>query len=191
MNPEQRIEIPLSKSKIIMMIIGTSAFVAIGLWFVIAPPQIKNSYWGHPARIAITGYASILFFGLCAAFFIRKLPESKPGLIIDSTGLLDNSGALSAGQILWTDIENISVLEMHKQKLLMVEVKNPREYIDRQKSLLKRKGMELNYKMYGTPLSITANGLKMPFNELLTLVSQRFQETRTNERQWSTARVDE
>jgi hypothetical protein len=183
MNTEQRIEIPLSKSKIIMMLIGATAFVAIGLWFVIAPPEIKNSYWGNPTKMAIVGYASILFFGLCAAFFIRKLPDTKPGLVIDNTGLIDNSGALSAGQILWADIVNISVLEMHKQKLLMLEVNNPQDYIDRQNGLLKRKGMELNYKMYGTPLSITANGLKMPFPELYSLVSQKFQEARTNAQQ--------
>ena len=61
----------------------------------------------------------------------------------------------------------------------ILEVKNPQEYIGRQKSLLKRKGMELNYKMYGTPISITANGLKMPFEELFTLVSVKFQDTRT------------
>ena len=180
MNTEQRIEIPLSKSKIIMMFTGATAFVAIGLWFVIAPPEIKNSYWGNPARLAIAGYASIVFFGICAAFFLRKLPDTRPGLIIDNTGMIDNSGALSAGQILWEDIVNISVLEMHKQKLLMLEVKNPQDYINRQNGLLKRKGMELNYKMYGTPLSITANGLKMPFHELYTLVSQKFQETKTN-----------
>ena len=165
------------------MLVGALVFVVIGLWFVIAPPTIKNSYWGNPTRIAIAGYASIVFFGLCAIFFIRKLPDTKPGLIIDSIGLFDNSGALSAGQILWEDIENISVLEMHKQKFLMLEVKNPQEYIDRQKSLLKRKGMELNYKMYGTPICIIANGLKMPFQELYFLVSQKFQKTRTNGQQ--------
>ena len=180
MNSEQRIEIPLSKSKIIMMLIGASGFVAIGLWLVIAPPQIENSYWGNPTKIAIAGYGSIIFFGLCAAFFIRKLPDTKPGFVIDDAGLLDNSGALSAGQIFWEDIENISILEMQKQKFLMLEVKSPKQYIDRQKSLLKRKGMELNYKMYGTPICITANGLKVPFQELFTLVSQKFQEKRTN-----------
>ena len=183
MKTEQRIEIPLSKSKIIKMLIGASIFVAIGLQFVIASPEIKNSYWGNPTRLAIVGYTSILLFGLCAGFFIRKLPDNKPGLIIDNTGLVDNSGALSAGQILWQDIVNISVLEMHKQKLLMLEVKNPQEYIDKQNGLLKRKGMELNHKMYGTPLSITTNGLKIPFEELYTLVSKKLQETRTNAQQ--------
>lgn len=62
----------------------------------------------------------------------------------------------------------------------MLEVKNPQDYIDRQRSLLKRKGMALNYKMYGTPLSITASGLNMPFHELFDIVSRKFQETRKN-----------
>lgn len=180
MNAVQRTEISLSKSKIVMMLAGCSVFVAIGLWFVFDPPAINNSYWGNPTRIAFSGYAAILFFGLCAVFFIRKLSDTKPGLILDETGLVDNSGALSAGQILWEDIVNISVLEMNKQKLLMLEVKNPQEYIDRQAGLLKRKGMALNYKMYGTPISVTANALKIPFPEIYSLVIQKFEETRSN-----------
>ena len=74
----------------------------------------------------------------------------------------------------------------------ILEVKNPQEYIGRQKSLLKRKGMELNYKMYGTPISIAANGLKMPFEELFTLVSVKFQDTRTAaHQQYATIQADE
>lgn len=65
----------------------------------------------------------------------------------------------------------------------MLEVNNPQDYIDRQDSLFKRKGMQLNYKMYGTPLSITANGLKIPFKELLALVTQSLQETRAKAQQ--------
>ena len=179
----QKIEIGLSKSKIILMLFGALAFVALGLWFVIAPPTIENSYWGNATRIAIAGYASIIFFGLCAFFFILKLPDNKPGLIIDDTGLVDNSSGLSAGHILWTDIENISVIEIHRQKLIMLRVRNPQHYIDRQTSLFKRKGMELNNKMYGTPLSITANGLNTSFDELLSMITKKFQEIRTNAQQ--------
>lgn len=188
----QRIEIPLSKSKIVLMLIGALMFVAIGLWFIINPPKIENTYWGNPTKIAIAGYASIIFFGLCGLVLMRKLPDNKPGLIIDDTGITDNSSGLSAGHILWADIENISVLEIHKQRLLMLEVNNPQDYIDRQNSLFKRKGMALNYKMYGTPLSITSHGLKIPFQELLALVTKRFQERRTNaQQQFATIQADE
>jgi hypothetical protein len=174
----QRIEIALSKSKIVLMLSGALTFVAIGLWFVIAPPIIENSYWGNPTRIAIAGYSSIIFFGFCAFFLIRKLPDNKPGLIIDDTGLLDNSSGLSGGHILWADIENILVIKIHRQKLIMLQVKNPQHYIDRQTSLFKRKGMELNNKMYGMPLSITANGLKISFDNLLAILTDKLHASR-------------
>ena len=176
MNTGERIEIPLSKAKLVMMLSGSLVFVAVGCWFVLDPPAIRNAFWGNPTRLAMLGYASIIFFGLCAVVLIRKLPDKKPGLIIDDSGLIDNSGGLSAGRILWADIVNISVLEIHRQKLLMLEVRNPEEYISRQRSVFKRKGMELNHKMYGTPLSITANALKVPFGELLDLLTLKLEE---------------
>ena len=174
----QRIEIELSKKKIFLMLVGAFAFVAIGLWFVISPLTISNSYWGNPTKIAIAGYASIVFFGLCAFVLIKKLPDNKPGLIIDQTGLTDNSSGVSAGQILWSDIENISVIEIHSQKLIMLQVKNPQDYIDKQTSNFKRKMMQLNYKMYGTPLSITSNGLKISFDELLSTLTDKLNAAR-------------
>jgi hypothetical protein len=128
----QRIEIPLNKQKLILMLAGSIAFVAIGLWFVISPPVIENAYWGSPVKMMTAGYASILFFGLCAVFILRKLPDNKPGLILDEGGLTDNSSAISVGKILWSDIENISVVEIHKQKIIKIYVKNPREYISKQ-----------------------------------------------------------
>ena len=176
--PGQQIEIPLNKSKIILMLIGSLAFIAIGCWFVIAPPTIENSYWGSPAKLTIAGYLSIVFFGLCAFVFLRKLPDNKPGLIIDDTGLVDNSGGLSAGRILWSDVEDISVMEIHSQKMIMLHVTNPQQYIERQKNMFKRKGMEMNNKMYGTPISITANGLKTSFDELLNILMNRLKQTR-------------
>lgn len=49
---------------------------------------------------------------------------------------------------------------------MMLKIKNPQEYIDRKKSIFKRKGMDLNFKMYGSPLSITSNGLNISFDQL-------------------------
>ena len=170
---EEIIEIELSKKKILLMLLGSLAFVVIGLWFEISPPPISNPYWGNPTKLAIVGYASIFFFGLCAFILFQKLSDNKPGLIIDGTGVTDNSSGVSAGQILWSDLEDISVMEMNRQKLIMLHVKNPQEYIDKQTSGFKRKMLQMNYNMYGTPLSISANGLKISFDELMaTLISK-------------------
>ena len=174
----RRVEIALSKSKIFLMLFGALIFVSIGIWFVIAPPVIKNPFWGNPTKIAIVGYAAILFFGLCAFFILRKLSDNKPGLIIDDKGLIDNSSGLSAGYVPWSDIEEISVIEIQGQQLIMLHVINPQKYIDSQKNALKRKGMELNHKMYRTPIFITTNGLKISFDKLFALLTDQLKESR-------------
>jgi hypothetical protein len=174
----QKIEIPLSKGKLTLMLIGSVGFIASGLWFIIKPPIISNPIFGNPTLIFVIGVASIFFFGLSAFYITFKLPDKKPGLIIDQKGIMDNSSGLASGQILWTDIERISVVEVYRQKLIMLEVKNPKEYIDRQKSVFKRKGMEWNLKMYGSPISLTSNGLKISFENLLQSITDNFDRNR-------------
>jgi hypothetical protein len=159
------------------MLAGSVGFVAIGLWFIIAPPT-NGKFLLEPAKIMIAGFASVLFFGLCAFFLVRKLGDRKPGLVIDSRGLLDNSSGVSAGQILWSDIDRISVIEIHGQKLIMLQVTNPQHYIDKQTSGFKRKLMTMNYEMYGTPLSISSNGLKISFDELLSMWTNKLSSLR-------------
>lgn len=166
------ISIPLSKGKLLLSILGAFAFVAIGFWFVLAPPSRTGSPL-ESTLLMVLGVVAILFFGGIAILVIRKLFDSRPGLIIDEQGLLDNSGGLSAGQILWQDIENFKVLQIQRQRLILILVKNPQDYIDRQSNGWKRKLMAMNYRQYGTPISISTNGLKISFAELLEMLEQQ------------------
>ena len=166
----EKIEIPLSKKKLIFLLVGSLVFVAAGIWFLVNPPNINNPVFGNPRFILIISIAAILFFGLMGFFIARKLPENKPGLIIDQEGLIDNSSALSPGQIPWSDIVNISVIEISRQKLILLDVKNPQDYIDRQSNGFKKKLMQINHNSYGTPISISANSLQIEFNELFGIL---------------------
>ena len=170
---EQQIEISLSKMKLTLMVIGSLLFVVIGILFVINPEKYTTPIMRNPTVIFISGLASILFFSLCFVFIAKKLGDNSLGLIISDKGIFDNSSGLSAGQILWPDIENISVIKIHRQRLIMLQVTNPQEYIDKQTSSFKRKMMQLNFKIYGTPLSITSNGLKISFDELLSTLTDK------------------
>lgn len=163
------ITIPLSKGKLLLTILGTFAFVAIGIWFVLAPPSTYIPFFGRAVTIVI-GIISILFFGGIAILIIRKLFDQRPGLVIDKQGLMDNSGGLSAGQILWQDIEDIQVLQIQRQRMILILVNNPQDYLDRQSNAWKRKLMAINYRQYGTPISISTNGLKISFDELLEML---------------------
>lgn len=176
----ERIEIPLSKSKNITMLIGSIGFVAIGIWFITNPPHSENSFWGDPGKLKVIGYLSILFFGFTSIVLFRKLFDKKPGLIIDEKGITDNSSGVSAGEIAWSDIEKITVIQIQKQNMLLVHVSNPKEYIEKQKGSFKKHMMEMNYKLYQTPLSITPNTLQISFSKLSKLLSERLENSKKN-----------
>ncbi len=179
---KQPIEIPLSKRKLTFGLIGSLIFVVLGILFVLYPDKFITPIMRSATTIFISGFASILFFGACFIYVVKKLSDNSPGLIISDDGIIDNSSGVSGGQILWNDIEDIRVLEIHRQKLIMLQVKNPQDYIDKQTGAFKRKMMALNYKMYGTPLSITANALKINFEELLSILTNNLKTPVTREK---------
>jgi len=177
-NTAGQIEIELSKKKLILMLVGSIAFVLLGLWLFIEADNLSGWRAKNPTYTRIIAIAAVLFFGACTVFIFRKLFDNKPGLIIDNVGLTDNSSGVSAGQILWSDIKSIKVIEIHRQKIIMLKVKNPQDYIDRQTSGLKRKMMQMNLNMYGTPLSITSNSLQIKFDQLLKILNDQLNTSR-------------
>lgn len=175
----QLVEIPLSKKKLTLMAIGSLIFVVLGILFVTNPGKYTSTIIGSPTIIFIAGIICILFFGLCFFFIVKKLADSSPGLVISDEGILDNSSGISAGAIKWTEIKNISAIKIYRQRLIMLHLKDPQHYLEKQKSSMKRKLMANNYKRYGTPVSISSNGLKISFNELLATLTEKLKAART------------
>jgi uncharacterized membrane protein YobD (UPF0266 family) len=174
----QQIKIPISKKKLILMIIGSLIFVGLGVLFVMNPEKYTSPIMRNPKVIFISGLASILFFGLCFPFMVKKLGDKSPGLVISDQGIFDNSSGVSAGQISWKDIDDILVIKIHRQRMIILQVNNPQDYIERQTSTFKRKMMTINYKIYGTPLSMTSNGLKISFDELFAILTNKLKASR-------------
>lgn len=170
----ERIEIGLNRKKLVLILLGSTLFVAAGLWFVINTSSVNKD----PTYVKIVGMASILFFGCIFFFTIRKLLDKKPGLIIDNSGITDNASGVSAGYISWHDVEDIRVCQVRKEKFLMIIVRNPQDYLNRQSNGLKRRIMQQNHKYYGSPVSISANTLKIGFKELEDLLFTRLGEIR-------------
>jgi hypothetical protein len=166
-------EIPLNKKKLTLIFMGCLVFIAIGILFVINPTFI-NGLFRDPAKILLVGYASIFIFGLCGFLIALRLTAKNSGIFIDKQGITDNSSAASAGLILWTDIEEVSVINIHSQKQIMIHVKKPQSYIHNQTNMFKRIILTLNYKWYGTPLTIMPTGLKISFDELIKIISDNF-----------------
>lgn len=174
-----QIEIPLSKKKMILTLIGAITFVILGFWFLLSPPKIDHPVLGNPTMIAVTGLASVLFFGLAGMTIAKKMTDNKAGFVITDEGIIDNSSGVSVGVVKWTDIQDIQQSNVMSQRFLTLVVQNPQEYIDRETSFLKRKAMQMNFNSYGSPISISANALDTDFEKLSELLKRKFAENQS------------
>jgi hypothetical protein len=164
--------IELSKSKVILMILGSFGFVAAGYWlFSMDAAAMKDLPIDDPLFVHGVGIASMVFFGMTGIVGIRKLFDKRPGLVLNSAGIIDNSSGLAAGFIPWSEIIGAEIYEVRRQKMLMIKVRNPEEFIQRG-NILQRAMVKMGSKMSGSPIAITSNTLKINFAELLSTFGQ-------------------
>lgn len=168
------VRIPLSKTKLWFALVGVIVFVGLSGWYLIAPPAVRFGFVRDPLLVRLVGVVGLLFFGGVGIFIVIKLSDTRSGLEITDKGVMDNSSGVSAGLVRWTDVTAINETNIFGQRFLLLVVRNPDEYINRQTSALKRRGMTMNYKQIGTPISLGANALQVSFVELKALVTQRF-----------------
>ncbi len=169
----ETIEIQLSKKKMFILLIASSVFVLLGVLFLNNPVLFENRRFSHGV-IFIVGAVTVLFFGICAGFYMKKLFSKQVGLTIHTDGFIDNSSGVSAGKIFWCDVEAITEYNVMSQKFVTIHIKDPEKYLEAQENIFKRKIMVQNYKMSGTPISISPSTLKISFEELYDLLQERF-----------------
>lgn len=170
MHTEDEKIIELSKTKLRMLVLGSVIFVAMGLWMV-QPDSAQiagRHHYNSPFLMYGIGVIVILFFGFCGVVGIRKLFDKKPGLILNAAGIHDNSSGIAAGFVPWSEITGFSIFEMQNQKTLVINVIEPQRYI-MAGGAFKRMLNKMNYKMCGSPVVISANSLKVGFDELLKI----------------------
>jgi hypothetical protein len=171
----EKIEIPISKTKIAFILIGALIFVILGVFFLLAPDMFTTTIFYNRHIIRVVGIAAVLFFGAVGIYGFRKLFDKSVGLTIDDNGITDNSNASSVGLINWSDILEIKTKQVMSTSFLLIFVNNPDKYMERV-SGFKRKLMNGNMKMYGTPLSITSNTLRYNFSDLERLIKEKLNE---------------
>lgn len=165
----EKMIIKLSKSKIILLTLGSIGFVFVGawMWTLEGAGASRDTLF-----IKLISLTSIIFFGMTGLYGLTKIFDRKPGLIINQEGLFDNSSAVGAHLIKWEDIKGFDIVQVKSTKFLLIFVHNPNSYLDKVNKL-KRFLMKMNEKMYGTPLSISANSLDCNFDELIEIVNEK------------------
>lgn len=130
-----KIEIPLSKNKLLLGIGGSLLFVVLGLWLftIVAELQIQFS----PLFVKGVGLAAIVFFGTTGIYGIRKIFDRKIALTLDENGITDNTNASSAGLIKWDDIIEIRTEQIASTKFLLIYTNKPEQYLEQASGLKK------------------------------------------------------
>ncbi len=160
---EEKIEIPVSKVKVVLLLICSLAFVLLGVWILTSDSNLFYKI------IACVG---ILFFGLGLLAFPPKLLDRTPGVVIDKYGLTDNITRPRVGTLEWSDISHVTISSIKSNKMLLIYVRDPEKYLDRVKGF-NYKGLRNNYALVGTPFVIPSSLLKMKLEILESLINSK------------------
>lgn len=174
MEPTDETIIELSKTKLALIILGSCALVAGGAWMysfdaeVIRAERPFGAIFREPWVVYGVGLASVICFGASGVYALMKLFDKRPGLILNSSGFIDNASGVAAGFIPWSEVLGAGVYEVQGQKMLIIGLRDPQKYIDRGNAVrrLLNKG---SHKMTGSPVAVSAVALKMDFKELVSL----------------------
>lgn len=168
----EKTEIKTSKGKLVKLAIVSAIFMGAGAWLLVKQPTTGKGLFDNPALVKLVGVAAILFFGLALLVSAFKLANRRPALVIDHTGITDQSSAVAAGHIPWRDVVEIRRIKVLREWMLLIIVTNPEDYIRQQLNLFKRKTLQLNYRQYGSPLSISTHTLDCSSEELRRMLDQ-------------------
>jgi hypothetical protein len=171
---QSTIEIKSGKTKLAGLLAGAAIFVALGIWFTLEPQRAISPVFQNISLIRVLGIASVIFFGLCGLFILKKLMDKKAALTISAAGITDNSSAVSVGFIPWADVVAIRETAIINQSFVTIDVNDPELYISKQTSSFKKKLMQVNYKQYGALINVSANALECNHHQLKAMLEDAF-----------------
>ena len=116
------------------------------------------------------------FFSLYSLFKLRK--DRYKAVYIGPEGITDFSSGSKYGLVSWEDILKIKIMENisdMKYPFIVLEVRNPDEYISREPSYSKRRSMKLKRNFYGSPICISSRYLDCSFHQLRDAIFKQHQ----------------
>jgi len=162
--------IPLSRMKMVLLLLGCILFIAAGavLYRLDDGFILRQHRYNDPELVHFFGLAGVVLgvLGLCAGLW--KSFDRKPGLVFNTDGLIDNSSAFGAGLVPWSDITGAQIYQFRRTRILQIKVSNPEHYLARG-GMIRRALARSGYRMTGCAVSISPTTLKIKFDALLAL----------------------
>lgn len=123
---------------------------------------------------------SLLIYTIFFVFDIVKYskqgkPEDVLGLLINRKGITDyHTEMRELGLIPWSEIEFIGTKDSLSGNYLIIKIKNPEDFIQKNPNIELKKILRNKQTKYGTPIAILVNGLDISSNELRKLAKIEF-----------------
>jgi hypothetical protein len=107
--------------------------------------------------------------------YFRRLIDDKAVLTIDDDGIHDKLSLLSCGDIPWSVITRSEIRYKFRQKLLVVSVRDPEQFLARKNFILRKISRRL-VKRIGTPVVISQKTIAYDIDELHTIICKHLQQ---------------
>lgn len=174
----KKIEIYSSKKKTLLLFFLSIIFVVLGIWMIMEAENIKTPFLRNPLLIRIVGVSGVLLFGYAMVVMVKQLFRKKLMFVLDETGIHQK---LPKNQFLkWNDIEGFSEIKINSVKIIIIHVKNPEEYIDKEANKIRKKMMNYNLTHYGSPFTIAVSTMDIGYEELLGLLDKSLKQNLDN-----------
>ena len=112
----------------------------------------------------------ILFFGFSCYIWIKKLFFGNPAIVIEKSGITDNSTTFSAVYIPWDEIKDIKANRLWSGNFVSISLKNPQIFISLQKNRKTRRLLQANYNRTEYPITISTGLLNISSIKLVELL---------------------
>jgi hypothetical protein len=163
-----RVVIYPSRAKMLLVLLGSIAFVVIGVW--IGTPGVARglAIW----KVVVASYIGVPCFAACGLYAAYRLAIRRPALEIDSTGITDAASAVGAGRLSWDEVDHVVLYKYSGQSMLGIVPRNLDIFVNRQ-PVVRRFLIKLNRALGCAPINVPQVGLSMKVAELANFLHTR------------------
>jgi len=151
-----------SPVRVILAIIGSITFVAIGLWMIglFGDPPVPDRL--SPAAVYVFGWLSVLFFSIAAIFWAKRLFGTGEELRIGAAGI--RWSRWSDQTIPWHEIRDVTEWSFSGQRSIILHLRNPGRFPGR--GILAR-AAKANHALTGGDIALSLTGMDRAHGEAM------------------------
>jgi hypothetical protein len=158
-----------SRIKMLLVLVGSIAFVVVGIWIGTSRVVRPLPAW----QVVIAAYVGVPFFAACGLYAIYRLLVHRPAVEIDSTGITDTASAIGVGKLTWDEVDHVVLYKYSGQSMLGIVPRDLEVFLKRQ-GPLRRSLTKLTLNLGCAPVNVPQVALRMKLADLAHLLHTRY-----------------